>query len=68
MPKRHSDPSSSELVDSVYFWLSVLRCARRGNDAFLEGIARRRLTALGARVIFDSEYRPSEQQSEGGQQ
>jgi hypothetical protein len=61
MTRRFYDPPSDRLSYSTYFWLSVLRSSRLSQDYLLEQVARRRLTDLGARVVFDSE-----QQSEGG--
>jgi hypothetical protein len=55
MSLTHHDPPPDDVTGSALFWLSVLRCARRGRDALIEGIARRRLATLGTRVVFDSE-------------
>jgi|YNPBryunderm2012_1023409.scaffolds.fasta_scaffold08836_2 hypothetical protein len=60
MTRRFYDPPSDRLIYSTYFWLSVLRSSRLSQDYLLEQVARRRLTDLGARVVFDSEQTPNQ--------
>jgi hypothetical protein len=53
--RNNLDLPPEKLVDSTLFWLSVLRAARQSEDTLLESVARRRLAALGTRVVFNSE-------------
>lgn len=50
-----TDATPPGLESSPLYWLAVLRSARTSGDSLLESLARRRLAALGCRVVFDSE-------------
>ena len=47
-----------DLSDSPLYWLAVLSAARKSKDRLLEWHARRHLTRLGVRVIFDDSPPP----------
>jgi hypothetical protein len=64
--RNNLDLPPEKLVDSTLFWLSVLRAARQSGDALLESVARRRLAALGTRVVFDSEHSDWPHTNDGG--
>jgi hypothetical protein len=51
MPTETDPPPN--LSDGPLYWLAVLRSARTSGDALLESDARKRLAALGVRVVFD---------------
>ncbi len=59
----HRPPTGLE--DSPLYWLAVLRSARVSADSLLERVARKRLTALGVRVIFD-DAPPEKADGQGG--
>lgn len=63
-----NDPLSDPIHDtpdglegSALYWLAVLRSARTSGDVLLESLARRRLVAMGCRVVFDRSH-----QAKGG--
>jgi hypothetical protein len=49
-----TDPPPA-LESSPLYWLAVLRSARTSGDRLLEALARKRLSALGVRVVFDDD-------------
>ena len=64
--RNNLDLPPEKLVDSTLFWLSVLRAARRSEDTLLESIARRRLAALGTKVVFNDEHPDWPRTNDGG--
>ena len=64
MPAKKTDPPAG-LLGSPLYWLAVLRSARTSKDALLESDARKRLVAMGVRVIFDDEHTDAPQ-AKGG--
>jgi hypothetical protein len=54
-----------DLTDSPLYLLAVLFSARRSKDRALERVTRRRLNALGIRVMFGDELH-SAKKSKGG--
>ena len=55
-PDYKADPP--DLSNSPLYWFAVLAAARKSQDRLLEWHARRHLTRLGARVIFDDDDEP----------
>lgn len=48
-------PPSPALSDSPLYLLAVLHAARKSGDVALEQVTRRKLSALGVRVVFDDQ-------------
>jgi len=55
-----------ELADSPLYLIAVLYSSRRSKDRALESVTRRRLDALGVRIVFADELPPHPATTEGG--
>ncbi|HEX4610152.1 MAG TPA: hypothetical protein VH092_18305 [Urbifossiella sp.] len=64
MASSASDPLP-DITDSPLYLLAVLYSARRSKDRALEILTRRRLDALGVRIIFGDEL-PAPPRKKGG--
>ena len=58
--KSPADPPPNDLTSSPLYLIAVLHSARRSKDRALERVTRRRLAALGVRIIFGDEVPPRE--------
>lgn len=67
MPPTSTASPPGDLADSPLYLLAVLYSARRSGDRALERLTRRRLDALGVRILFGDELAaPDAGKAKGG--